>query len=430
MMRKSKVKQGQTRPRPADTLDYIHQKLLKIDRFDELLAQAGQARDADDHDGLFQAAECLVESFPDRPESLLALAAASAGQGFIALFVHSLRTALQRWPGHPLAASNRKILAAAEQAMDIASNPTPLEVGAQHEWMQWQLRMGQPAKARDLALEVLKTRPHDLPSLNNLSTAYLHLGQWEEAIQAAERVLQLCPDNVHALANLIVFHVRLGRSSQVAPWVLRLKASGHGSSHRWTKVGEALSYLGDDPGVIAAHRRAPKGGDALLKHYAAVAWARQGDWRRAQGLWKKAAAEGLEVAQDNLSNARLSQAQRHSPWAFGLQNWLDGTKLSEVLAEPNPERALLKKMPELEALLPILLDRGDPVASKFCVDLARSLRHPALMESLRDFALSQRGTDGLRLSAAQACKEAGLLMAETPPSLPCQEAPLQGTLFP
>lgn len=71
----------------------------------------------------------------------------------------------------------------------------------------------------------------------------------------------------------------------------------------------------------------------------------------------------------------------------------------------------LKAHPELAALVPLLLDHGDPAGREFAWRLALMAGTPELLEALKDFALGQRGPDRMRIEAAQAAMQAGLLPA-------------------
>jgi tetratricopeptide (TPR) repeat protein len=69
----------------------------------------------------------------------------------------------------------------------------------------------------------------------------------------------------------------------------------------------------------------------------------------------------------------------------------------------------LEANPDIIALIPLLLDRGDPQGREFAFQTALAAELPELNIALRDFALSQRGPDSLRHQAATAANEAGLL---------------------
>jgi hypothetical protein len=69
----------------------------------------------------------------------------------------------------------------------------------------------------------------------------------------------------------------------------------------------------------------------------------------------------------------------------------------------------LEAHPELEGLVPLLLDRSDGAGRELALRLAGLLRTPVMLQAVRDFALGQRGADRLRIQAAQLADEAGLL---------------------
>lgn len=72
-------------------------------------------------------------------------------------------------------------------------------------------------------------------------------------------------------------------------------------------------------------------------------------------------------------------------------------------------RRFLRKHPEIIAVVPMLLERGDERGREFALLLARTANTPELLEALKDFALSQHGPDQLRMEAAQVASQAGLL---------------------
>ncbi|HEY9651119.1 MAG TPA: tetratricopeptide repeat protein, partial [Coleofasciculaceae cyanobacterium] len=73
----------------------------------------------------------------------------------------------------------------------------------------------------------------------------------------------------------------------------------------------------------------------------------------------------------------------------------------------------LQQHPEVAALIPILLDRGDLQGRQLALSLAIMADTPEMQLILRDFALSQRGPDQMRTQAAQVVSQAGLF----PPGL-------------
>jgi tetratricopeptide (TPR) repeat protein len=58
--------------------------------------------------------------------------------------------------------------------------------------------------------------------------------------------------------------------------------------------------------------------------------------------------------------------------------------------------------------VPTLLDRGDPAGREFAVQVAIAADTPEMHAALRDFAVSQRGPDDIRVRAAQKASDVGL----------------------
>src|SRR5262249_57892058 len=100
----------------------------------------------------------------------------------------------------------------------------------------------------------------------------------------------------------------------------RVKALPADRRDAGTKKAEALSYLGDDEGVLAAFRAAERARsgtwiaeDGLLIHLAAVAAQRLGRADEARRLWNEAlkAAPGLALPRANLDDLRRPVGERH-----------------------------------------------------------------------------------------------------------------------
>jgi hypothetical protein len=168
--------------------------------------------------------------------------------------------------------------------------------------------------------------------------------------------------------------------------------------------------------------------DAMLYHLAAVAAMRLGQEKEARRYWKRALElePGLELARANLEDLQKPIAERHAPWPFDLPNWTVYLGIADLAAELKPalrpkgdaklHRVLerfVEKHPGLSAIVPHLLDAGDPAGRELALQIALAVRTPEMLAALKEFALSQRGPDAMRLEAAQVAGEAGLL----PPDL-------------
>src|SRR5262249_5004570 len=255
-------------------------------------------------------------------------------------------------------------------------------------------------------------------------------GQHDQAIATAQRVLAFAPENHHALSNLVRYHFLMGRTAEVPAWLDRLKAVPATEGDVWVKKPEALSYLGDDQGVLEVVRgREQAGGEqapyleAFLYHLAAVAAYRLGQEDEARGYWKQALKQvrGVGPAQANPDDLDRPVAGRHAPWAFGFSNWVTEKTMRDIddfvrtvsrKGENQPAQpvtqSFLRTHPALVHLLPILFDRGDPVGREFALRFALAAQAPEVLSILKDFALSQRGPDQMRMQAGQTAYQAGL----------------------
>src|SRR5262249_39496423 len=145
------------------------------------------------------------------------------------------------------------------------------------------------------------------------------------------KVLELAPDNLHALSNLTRFLVLHGQLDEARQAAERLKALTSPREDVWVKKADALSYLGDDQGVLDAWQAACREGEprgtplalAMLCHLAGVAHARQGREGQARLLWQQALGHvpGFDLPRRNLDDLGRPPGQRHAPYPYTLQYW-------------------------------------------------------------------------------------------------------------
>jgi tetratricopeptide (TPR) repeat protein len=395
--------------------------------------------DLQDMPGYQHACERLIRLVPDDPDLALGLAGAYLCNMYPVLGLRTFRRFLERWPNHPRAAEAWATLADLEAQLpgNLAelglSGEDALELAALHEESHALLERGSYREAREVAEQLLRRRPDFVPALNNVSQIHAVEDRLDQAIATARRVLAIDAENVHALANLARYFCFSGRLDEARQSAARLTAVETDRVDVWLKRAEALSYLGDDQGVVEAFCGAeradlsePPLGDPLLYHFAAVAAMRLGRPDEARRLWRRALklAPGLDIAQANLDDLRKPVGEQHAPWAFPFGSLVPRRAVTDLAAQlkragtrgddeaaTRAVRRYLRQHPELAARVPLLLDRGDPQGREFALRLARMAETPELLAALRDFALSQRGPDTLRLQAAEAASEAGLLPA-------------------
>ncbi|NTU79292.1 MAG: tetratricopeptide repeat protein, partial [Chloroflexales bacterium] len=391
----------------------------------------------DDLSAILRAVEPLARLRPNDPEIALNLAVAWLKMRHLALAQQSFASFAERWPSHPKAAD------AHQQAHELSTmlgvlwreyglaDPPDLVLMARNEEMQNLVSRGAFQEAVQLAEQALRRHPDFIAMRNNLSLAYQNLGKIDEAIAATQDVLTRDPHNLHALGNMTRFLVLAGKLDQATLLAEQLKSVPTTSIDIALKQAEALSFFGDDEGVLVAFEHVQKLKDrdddtfasAMLHHLAAVASMRQGRIQAARRRWQKALDlhPGLELAAANLADLKLPEDKRHAPWPYGIAYWLQRSIIEELMREisarkPRSDAALsqiaqrfLQRHPALKTLVPLLLDRGDPAARQFALRLADMARTPELLNALADFALSQRGPTDDRMHAAQLAQQSGVI---------------------
>jgi len=424
------------RKQPADALDLLKPLSARYpNRTDVLTVLAAAYLDLKDLSAYQQVCERLGRLRPNDPDTQLVVAGAYLMNGFIALGLQTLRRFLERWPDHEEVPTTRKMIADLEPELLEATapagvdGPEALALAAMHEEARSLVERGEYAQGRVVVERLLKRWPHFVPALNNLSQVYSQEGRLDQAVATARRVLSEEPDNYHALSNLTRFYCLQGDLPAARATAERLKAISGADADLPLKQAEALSYLGDDAGILAVVDAAkPSGrlkdaaGSPLFYHLAAVATARLGDEGTARRYWQAALKlqPGFDLAVENLADQRKPVGEREGPWAFTLAYWIRPPLLQELLASTKRQsdeaivRAtghFLARHPEVGALVPLLLDHGDPRCRTLALHLAQMSGDAALLAAVRDFALGTRGSDTTRSEAARIAREAGLLPA-------------------
>ncbi|MBD2774975.1 tetratricopeptide repeat protein [Iningainema tapete] len=392
-----------------------------------------------DFPSYIQACERLVKADPNNSHAHFALAGGYVATYHPLLALQTFRHALNRWPNHEKAAETRKLVVELEANIEHIlaeinlAGEENLELAILYERGQAYLEQGEYKKARQVELELIKQKPDLISAHNNLSLISFVEGNLDEAIATAQRVLDIQPDNIHALSNLTRFYCLKGEVEQAKPFAERLKASQAEAWDAWTKKVEAFSYLGDYNSILEIFEQAKASGElksgresAVFHHLVAVAMARLGQIPQARAQWQQALKQspGFELARENLDDLKLPIGQRQGAWPFNMGNWMNkqtieelanalksNTTKDEQLIAKATERYLAEH-PHVAQLIPILLDRGDHQAREFAFNLASFAKTPEMLASLRDFALSQSGSDQMRNQAALTACEAGLLPRE------------------
>jgi tetratricopeptide (TPR) repeat protein len=423
--------------RYAEALEILAPLAAKYpDRLEILASQAMCYFHLGDAGEYLEASLKLQRMLPDRPDALLALAQAYLMNERLSLARRAYLRFLERWPEGKDAGHARDAVQAIEPELGRILTMVNLpgeeryEAAELHEESQVLMEQGQIAQAIATAGKLLEWLPGFIPALNNLSQMQHLDNRPAEAIATAKRVLEIEPQNFHALGNLARYLFLQGRADEARRVADRLRDTQSDRDDIWIKKAETFSFLGDDQAVLEVFEGAEAAGALenlsdveMLYHLAAVASWRLGGKERARELWRKCleAAPGFEFARANLADLSRPEGERNGPWAFTLNYFLRREALDEMLKEirkgsqqnkadiTEAMQDYARHHPEITHLIPYLTERGDPMGRDFAIRLAGAIKTPELLATLRDFALSQQGSDQARMQAAQTATQEGLL---------------------
>ena len=382
-------------------------------------------------------AEDLLEITPNDANVMHLLSGAYLLTTMPSMALRTLRRFVERFPEDERAAQARDDIVNLEPKVAEMVTGTGLvgenaeEAAVLFEQSRSLMDRGKYAESRQKAEAVLRLYPDFVPAINNLSQMCAVEGDFDDATTFAERVLALDEENFHALSNLSRFLFFNGRVEAARQTAARLKTVTSDNPDVWVKKAEAFSYLGDDESVLDIYQQAEAAdyatsetAEGMFFHLVAVAALRLGRESDARRYWKAALthAPGLAVAQENLESLSLPVGERHAPFPFHFNQWVSARLINELITRSHTmskragDKALRHMMeqfisdhPEIEELLPALLDRGDEAARKFVMMITSLVRSPKMLAALRDFALGQRGPDQMRMQAAQVAVKEGLL---------------------
>jgi len=388
-----------------------------------------------DHLGLEKACRRLLRLAPEHPTARLQLSHAHNLSGRPLLALNELRAFVAGHAAPPpaanLIADLERIVAERLDELGLAGNSGLATLAASEEaGMLWE--HGELDAALAAFDRLGRIAPDFVPGLNNRSQVEWVAGNRPGAIDWAERVLARDPDNAHALSNLVRYLFLSGRADEAEPYADRLCALRPGVDG-CVKQAEAMSYLGDDAAVLAAYDRATREAKrqrtdvpALLLHLAAVVKRRGGDVRAARRLWEKALEFGppTPIMLANLADLELPPGEQQGPWPFEVPDWLglhtirDLTRLTR-LPSGRIDKNLRKQFadrPEVVALVPALLARGDRLARDLVLVLIDGEVLPATAEAIEAvvaFVFGRLGSDRLRMRASQVAQRRGWLASGT-----------------
>jgi tetratricopeptide (TPR) repeat protein len=413
---------------------------------DPLISLLNLYYDLEDMQKYLGVAQKVAAMLPNDGDTAYVLGGAYLVNQHPLLALQTMRHAVERFPNHQKANDTRTTIAQFEPMVDElladiglteatgCSREQGIALATLHERGQCYLHQGKYDLSKQDEEEVLRQQPSFVSARNNLSLISCLQGDLEGAIGQAQQVLEQEPDNIHALSNLIRFHILTGDFAQAQSFAEPLKTSQANAWDGWTKKIEGLSYLRDDVGVVALYEQAKAAGNLKepllnprLLHLVAVAMAHLGQTNHAEKQWQATLKQfpNFDLAQGNLENLRKPIEQRYAAWPFKLDDWLTLSEIEDLRKVIAPTKTNSNQPPSsqlcqrylaahsrLTQIVPILLERGDPMSHEFAILLCQNAQTPELLESLKQFVLGQSGPDEVRYRAATTLVEAGLIDRE------------------
>jgi tetratricopeptide (TPR) repeat protein len=305
------------------------------------------------------------------------------------------------------------------------------EAGYRLDEGRWSLDQQRWADALRHSQAASKLLPAWEPPRNNASTILYFLCRYAEAVAEAEHVLRDSPDNIHALSNLVRYYLTVGKVDEARACGDKLAALTsadleHEAAGQLKRV-EGLALLDRDADVDHDLRRIKQVAGELTGHeylYWGIAAANLGKRREALAHLRRADELGvsgplLAETQDALRRNRPGRgmADRYSythytEWVGqeGIEAVLKLITHEEKLGRRD-ERAwaeLLRRYPQLPMVFrKMLYEMDGEKAFDSALQMLGEFRTPAAIETIREFALGQQGTDDQRMQALRTLQEIG-----------------------
>jgi len=427
----------QVTPKLAEKVDEVYD-LIDIRRFDEaeqLLDRLMKRYDAypavveaqlflyqttKNHERCSEAADRLAKLTPRDPDARMMYAQESMFCGRVGIALVNYRLFLQHWPDHANAQKAKNAIELIEpeceakiQGMgfgDAGLDDAAVELLVMHEEALESIQRGQFEVTAEKCLKLLKHAPDCTPARNNLTIAYFQSGNVEKAVHVAQETCRLAPDNRFAEATLGKLRFLSGKEDEASAIADRIVVDPPTEPDPLVAAIELLSFLGRDENIVVLSEAAQDRGivdsqsRAMVLHHLAVAQCRLGDERAARSSWKKClrAMPTHVVARENLDD--LDSGQGHAPWPESIGKWIpraicDNMFVSRTDIDKTEHLDLRRNYPAVAALIPALLDRGDPLGRVLAMRMAAADGSPAMLDALQHFAFGSRGPDAMRHEA-------------------------------
>jgi tetratricopeptide (TPR) repeat protein len=377
-------------------------------------------------------ANLFAEQFPEDPiANLLAGSSSLSAMQPISSILYFERF-LKQAPDHPAVPMARKELETLHrhlpEFLDAFLDDLPKELPrvASVEKILHVFKLGRFDDVIMRARRHLKTYPADLRIRNNLAEALALKGDLAESTKIINETLEIAPENFFAIAVRCRLNYFQGHAEDSLADAEKLLALKPRQISDLTKAAQSFAFVGFETGIRWAYEQAKQRNwfddssteAAILTNLYGTCLAFAGDMQSARLHWKHAVkiAGPATTAQDNLDDAKQSAAKRWGPMYFDMRDWLSQTQqktlresseLAQLLAELGDEisncdpydaisKQLLRMHPEIELLIPGMLNRGDAGCQRLALIVASTSQRPDVRAALLTYVQGARGTDQFR----------------------------------
>ena len=388
----------------------------RYDRYPAVVeAQLCLYQTTENHERCCQAADRLAKLTPRDPDARLMYAQESMFCGRVGIALANYRLFLQQWPDHANAQKAKIAIELIEPECEaniqrMGFGDAGLELLVMHEEALECIQNGRFEDAAEKCLELLRRAPDCISARNNLALAYFQSGNVEKAVHVAEETCRLAPDNRFAEATLGKLRFLSGKEDEANAIADRIVVNPPTEQDPLAAAIELLSFLGRDENIVVLseavqdHGMADPRCRAMLLHHLAVAQCRLGDEKAARSSWKKClkAMPTHPDARENLDD--LDAGRGHAPWSESFGKWIPRAICDNMLGSRSgigktKHLDLTNDYPAVAALIPALLDRGDPLGREMAMKMAAADGSPAMLDALQHFAFGARGPDAMRHEA-------------------------------
>ncbi len=396
----------------------------RYDRYPAVIeAQVFFYQEVKDHEGCSQAARRLMKLTPRDPDARMIYAQESMFCGRIAIALTNYRLFLQQWPDHANCQKARNAIELVEPECEdklgnMGFEEPSLELLVMHEEILECVGQGHFEDAIEKCSRLLKLAPNCIPARNNLALVCFQSGKIEQAVQVAEETCRLAPDNRYAEASLGKLRFLTGREDEANAIADQIVVNPPMQPDPLAAAIELLGFLGRNEDIVILSESVEDDESldprcvAMVLHHLAVAQCRLGDEKAGRLSWKKClkAMPTHPDARENLDD--LDSGRGHAPWHESIAKWIPRAVFDEMFADRDGANRvkhldLMNGYPAIAALIPALLDRGDPLGRELAMKMAAADGSPAMLDALQDFALGSRGPDALRHEALRILGERG-----------------------